>query len=69
MIIFLTFLFMKIEAKLFIHYKNLKATWVLYMSSRFRLLGVYQAEKETTACKVEQIHKMITQNIFFLSSR
>ena len=36
---------------------------VLYMSSSFRLLGVEscdfsQAEKERTACKSEQIHKM-----------
>ena len=45
---------------------------VLYMSSSFWLLGVesrdfYQAEKEKTACKAEQIHKMttlFTQNEF-----
>ena len=35
------------------------------MSSRFGLLGVKshdfsQAEKERTACKIEQIHKMTT---------
>ena len=47
-----------------------KITRVLYMSSRFGLLGVVsrdfsQAEKEGTACKAEQIHKMtsiFTQN-------
>ena len=38
---------------------------VLYMSSSFWLLGVEsrdfsQAEKERTACKAEQIHKMTT---------
>ena len=38
---------------------------VLYMSSSFGLLGVEprdfsQAEKERTACKPEQIHKMTT---------
>jgi hypothetical protein len=43
---------------------------LLYMSSSFGLLGVESrdishAEKETTACKAEQIHKMtsiFTQN-------
>ena len=40
-------------------------TEVLYMSSSFWLLGVesrdfFQAEKERTACKPEQIHKMTT---------
>ena len=38
---------------------------VLYMSSSFWLLGVEsrdfsQAEKERTACKAEQIHKITT---------
>jgi hypothetical protein len=39
---------------------------LLYMSSSFWLLRVeshdffFQAEKERTACKAEQIHKMIT---------
>ena len=42
------------------YYKN---TWVLYMCSSFWLLGVeshdfFQAEKERTACKAKQIHKM-----------
>ena len=44
----------------------------VYMSSSFWMLGVessdfYQAEKEITACKVEQIHKftpIFTQNDF-----
>ena len=40
-------------------------TKVLYMSSSFWLLGVESrdfshAEKERTACKAEQIHKMTT---------
>ena len=40
-------------------------TLVLYMSSRFWMLGVEsrnfsQAEKERTACKAGQIHKMTT---------
>ena len=40
-------------------------TKVLYMSSSFRLLGVESrdfthAEKEITACKAEQSHKMTT---------
>ena len=40
-------------------------TMVLYMSSSFWLLGVEsrdfsQAEKERTACKVEEIQKMTT---------
>ena len=40
-------------------------SWVLYMSFSFWLLGVEsrdfsQAEKATTACKAEQIHKMMT---------
>ena len=44
---------------------NNQSTWVLYMSSSFCLLGVEssdfsQAEKERTACKAEQIHKMTT---------
>ena len=44
--------------------KNLQFQ-VLYMSSSFWLLQVEsrdfsQAEKERTACKAEQIHKMIT---------
>ena len=39
--------------------------WVLYMSSSFWLLGVEsrdfsQTEKERTACKGEQIHKITT---------
>ena len=46
--------------------ENLK-TKVLYMPSSFGLLGIdsrdiCQAEKERTACKAEQIHKMT--NIF-----
>ena len=42
------------------------ATKVLYMSSSFWLLGVeshdffFHAEKERTACKAEQIHKVTT---------
>ena len=47
------------------------ASDVLYMSSSFWLLGVesrdfIHAEKERTACKAEQIHKMttfFTQNV------
>ena len=40
-------------------------SWVLYMSFSFWLLGVEsrdfsQAEKETTGCKAEEIHKMTT---------
>ena len=43
----------------------LGTTWVLYMSSSFWLLGVEsrdfsQTEKERTACKAEQSHKMTT---------
>ena len=39
--------------------------WVIYMCSSFWLLGVEsrdfsKAEKERTACKAEQIHKMTT---------
>ena len=46
-------------------FRILNATQVLYMSSSFWLLGVEsrdfsQAEKEKTACKAEQIHKMTT---------
>ena len=45
---------------------------MLYMSSSFRMLGVESrdfshAEKERTACRAEQIHKIttiITQNDF-----
>ena len=45
--------------------KHSSTLWVLYMSSSFWLLGVEsrdfsQAEKERTAWKVEQIHKMTT---------
>ena len=47
-------------------------TMMLYMSSSFRMLGVESrdfshAEKERTACRAEQIHKIttiITQNDF-----
>ena len=49
--------------------------WMLYMSSSLWLLGVEsrdfsRAEKEKTACKAEQIHKIatiFTQNGAWLS--
>ena len=48
-----------------IHLYLIPPSWVLYMSSSFWLLGVEsrdfsQAEKQRTACKAEQIHKMTT---------
>ena len=53
------------------HFCQRQKNKVLYMSSSFGLLRVEsrdcsQAEKERTACKAEQIHKMTT--IFTISS-
>ena len=47
------------------HLFTFKGTLVLYMSSSFWLLGIESrdfchAEKERTACKAVQIHKMTT---------
>ena len=58
-------------SKLYNSTENYLHTKVLYISSSFGLLGVEsrdfsQAEKERTACKAQQIHKMttiFTQNI------
>ena len=43
------------------------SSWVVYMSSSFWLLSfgsrdLSQAEKELTACKDEQMHRIFTQN-------
>ena len=52
-------------SKLYNSTENYLHTKVLYISSSFGLLGVEsrdfsQAEKERTACKAQQIHKMTT---------
>ena len=51
--------------KVIVYWSCGELSLVLYMSSSFWLLEVdsrdfSQAEKETTACKCEQIHKMTT---------